>query len=233
MVVITRNNRGPLTVIIEMTVRIMFGEKPIVGFSVEVEEAWMKLKRKFRAKPIKKSSHILRKVTSASQIDKVVLPKEKEVPRSSSITSMNHLMSKFKTMEQKAIASKKDDVFCKGYKPQRLSKDDPEYGTPKKGSLTELRAKKASDHIAKEMGIVCQVIEEYGEYNKDTGKIEIKFGQLFHIYQFISDKVVGMLLRARKHKMVSFETEMLYQGRDDHQIISLLIDHDAIIKAAS
>lgn len=35
------------------------------------------------------------------------------------------------------------------------------------------------------------------------------------IYVHISDKVVGLLLRARKHKLVDFEGEILFQRRDD------------------
>eukprot|EP00064_Thunnus_orientalis_P014747 superscaffoldBa00002613_g14794 len=37
----------------------------------------------------------------------------------------------------------------------------------------------------------------------------------------ISDKVVGILLRCRKHKMLDFEGEMLWKGQDDHVIITL------------
>ena len=38
---------------------------------------------------------------------------------------------------------------------------------------------------------------------------------LFKIYNRINDKVVGLLIRARKKDLLSFEGEMLYQGRDD------------------
>lgn len=41
------------------------------------------------------------------------------------------------------------------------------------------------------------------------------------IYVAISDKVVGLLLRARKHHLVDFEGEMLFQGRDDGTLIKL------------
>ena len=45
---------------------------------------------------------------------------------------------------------------------------------------------------------------------------------IFHI------QVVGMLLRARKHGMVDFEGEMLYQRRDEATVITLLISHEQI-----
>lgn len=38
----------------------------------------------------------------------------------------------------------------------------------------------------------------------------------------VSDKVVGLLLRARKHKLVDFEGEILFQRRDDDVPIMML-----------
>ncbi len=74
------------------------------------------------------------------------------------------------------------------------------------------------------------MIEEYGRRGsgKPSDPVTITFGELFHIYQFVSDKVVGMLLCARKHGMVAFEGEMLYQRRDECAVITLLLSHDAI-----
>ena len=42
----------------------------------------------------------------------------------------------------------------------------------------------------------------------------IKFGHLFKMYTRISDKVVGILLRAKKYRLVYFEPEMLFQGKN-------------------
>ncbi|VDN25166.1 unnamed protein product [Gongylonema pulchrum] len=50
----------------------------------------------------------------------------------------------------------------------------------------------------------------------------IKFGPLFYIYAHYSEKLVGMLIRARKYKLLDFEGEMLYQRQDDDKIIRLL-----------
>lgn len=41
-------------------------------------------------------------------------------------------------------------------------------------------------------------------------------------------KVVGMLLRARKHKLVHFEGEMLYQRRDERVPVTLLRPMDEV-----
>jgi len=50
----------------------------------------------------------------------------------------------------------------------------------------------------------------------------ILFGDLFNIYNSISNKVVGLLIRARKYKLVEFEGETLFQGVNDKTPIYLL-----------
>ncbi|XP_061403061.1 uncharacterized protein LOC133338950 [Musca vetustissima] len=102
-----------------------------------------------------------------------------------------------------------------------FSKD--EYGKPLAGSLTEMRGQKANIHVLKEMLELCQIIDSEGYNVKDEPQMRvIPFGELFNIYNYISDKVVGILLRARKHKLVEFEGEMLFQRRDDDVPIFLL-----------
>uniref|UniRef100_A0AC34RPR3 Costars domain-containing protein n=1 Tax=Panagrolaimus sp. JU765 TaxID=591449 RepID=A0AC34RPR3_9BILA len=125
------------------------------------------------------------------------------------------------------ISDKKDDVYSKDWVPTKYSKMDEGYGRPKPGTLSEARAKKASKHIAREMLQLCEVIQDYGKPGT-SGKVEITFKDLFNVYTYISDKVVGILLRARKHNMVTFEGEMLFQRRDDHVIITLLLTQDDI-----
>ncbi|CAH0557187.1 unnamed protein product [Brassicogethes aeneus] len=103
-----------------------------------------------------------------------------------------------------------------------ISKED--YGKPLKGSMSESRAYKATIAVCREMMELCDVINQCGEplfteeeIKKDPSKasdprIVISFGALFAIYTTISDKVVGMLLRARKHKFLDFEGECLFQS---------------------
>ncbi|KAK6729470.1 hypothetical protein RB195_006487 [Necator americanus] len=136
-------------------------------------------------------------------------------------------MLKFRELEKEEIEGRKEDVYSKSYVPKKYSKFSAEYGTPKPGTLTEMRAKKASKHIAREMLYLCEVILEYGRFTKE-GRMEITFGKLFSVYQFISDKVVGILLRARKHHMVDFDGEMLYQRRDEDVIITLLLSDEEL-----
>ena len=49
----------------------------------------------------------------------------------------------------------------------------------------------------------------------------VRFGPLFEYYNRISNKLVGVLMRARKHGYITFVGEMLYQRRDDDVQISL------------
>ncbi|KAI1307939.1 Actin-binding Rho-activating protein [Halotydeus destructor] len=97
--------------------------------------------------------------------------------------------------------------------------DDPNYGRPVPGSKTEQRGIKAHKHMLEEVKNLCAVIRQCG-LETPQGWL-INFGELFRIYAAISDKVVGVLLRARKQKLLDFEGEMLFQRRDDHVIITL------------
>ncbi|XP_031626795.1 actin-binding Rho-activating protein [Contarinia nasturtii] len=92
-----------------------------------------------------------------------------------------------------------------------------EYGRPVAGSLTEARGQKANIHVCKDMLELCQIINSEGySHDKEHPKLKvILFGELFNIYTCINDKLVGLLLRARKHKFIDFEGEMLFQRRDD------------------
>ncbi|KAK2830585.1 hypothetical protein Q5P01_018516 [Channa striata] len=104
----------------------------------------------------------------------------------------------------------------------RIQKGQEGYGRPKEGSKTAERAKRAEKHIHREIDDMCFVIRTMADPGPD-GKIRITFGELFDRYVRISDKVVGILMRARKHGKVAFEGEMLWQGRDDEVIITLLV----------
>ncbi|XP_028285512.1 actin binding Rho activating protein b [Parambassis ranga] len=104
----------------------------------------------------------------------------------------------------------------------RLQKGQDGYGRPKEGTKTAERAKRAEQHIHREIDDMCYVIRTMVDPDPD-GKTRVTFGQLFDRYVRISDKVVGILMRARKHGKVAFEGEMLWQGQDDGVIITLLV----------
>ncbi|KAK0166738.1 hypothetical protein PV327_004227 [Microctonus hyperodae] len=91
------------------------------------------------------------------------------------------------------------------------------------GSQSDIRGRKATAHILKEILELCEIIYQNGQPCKDHPEITgISFGDLFNIYVAISDKCVGLLLRARKQGLVEFEGECLFQRRDDNVPVFLV-----------
>lgn len=105
-------------------------------------------------------------------------------------------------------------------KRTKLTKEDLKYGKPVEGTLTEYRGHKAKNFIAQNIIECCETVRSLGEPKCD-GTYEIKFGTLFKAYERINDKVVGLLVRARRHGLVDFPGEMLYQRQDDDVVIKL------------
>lgn len=102
-----------------------------------------------------------------------------------------------------------------------LKKVDVNYGNPLEGSKTEKRGYKAKDFITNNIVDCCDVIKNLGQEQED-GTYTITFGELFKAYERINDKVVGLLVRARKHGFVEFPGEMLYQRQDDDVVIRMV-----------
>lgn len=139
-----------------------------------------------------------------------------ESPLSSKVAMFNNAVSKHKESQHL-------NPFSQAGGLPRPTFNKGEYGKPLAGSLTEQRGQKANIHVLKEMLELCQIIDSEGYNVKDEPEMKvIPFGELFNIYQYISDKVVGILLRTRKHKLVEFEGEVLFQHRDEEVPIFLL-----------
>jgi len=106
--------------------------------------------------------------------------------------------------------------------PKQLLKPE-EYGKPKPGSLTEFRGMKANIQVYQEMIELCLIIHQEGKPVEGEPDLrEISFGELFQIYVHSNDKVVGLLLRARKYQLLTFEGEVLFQKYHDHVPVYLL-----------
>ncbi len=103
----------------------------------------------------------------------------------------------------------------------KLSKDDANYAKPVEGSMTAIRGQAAGERISNEIKELIQIIKVMGKKGED-GVHRIHFGLLFNVYLKISNKLVGILMRARKQGLIHFEGEMLWQRRDDHVVITLL-----------
>ncbi|XP_061076504.1 actin-binding Rho-activating protein [Conger conger] len=155
---------------------------------------------------------------------------EQESPRKSRpkirVSSMGDLKAKWAQWSQQHIDGQKLNPFSEEFDydlamSQRLQKGDEGYGKPKEGTKTAERGERAQRHIRREMDDMCYIIRDMGRVGED-GRICMTFGRLFGRYVKISDKVVGILLRCRKHGMLDFPGEMLWQGQDDDIIITLL-----------
>ncbi|XP_069477599.1 actin-binding Rho-activating protein [Ambystoma mexicanum] len=141
-------------------------------------------------------------------------------------SQVNSIKGKWQKWADHHITNQKLNPFSDEFDPElalstRLRKGDEGYGRPKEGSKTAERARRAEAHIHREIDDMCFIISTMAEPGTN-GMVQITFGELFDRYVRISDKVVGILMRARKHGLLHFEGEMLWQGRDDHVIITLL-----------
>nr|XP_046240962.1 actin-binding Rho-activating protein [Scatophagus argus] len=142
------------------------------------------------------------------------------------IVTTNDIKNRWQQWSEQHIEGQKLNPFSEEFDydyamAQRLRKGESGYGRPKEGSKTAERGDRAQKHIHREMEEMVWIIKEMGFQDKQ-GRTIVTFGRLFDRYVKISDKVVGILLRCRKHKMLDFEGEMLWKGQDDHVIITLM-----------
>ncbi|XP_058486438.1 actin-binding Rho-activating protein [Solea solea] len=141
------------------------------------------------------------------------------------IATMNDIRGRWQQWSEQHIEGQKLNPFSEEFDQefamaQRLCKGDTGYGRPKDGSKTAERGDRAQRHIHREMEEMVWIIRDMGIKDK-KGHCVITFGRLFDRYVKISDKVVGILLRCRKHNMLDFKGEMLWKGQDDGVIITL------------
>ncbi|CDW55546.1 Costars domain containing protein [Trichuris trichiura] len=136
---------------------------------------------------------------------------------------MSVALAKFQQMSDEAAKANVNDVFSPSWTPPKFDRNDPDYGRPKHGSLTEKRGIAAGNHISREIIQLCELISEFGDPQPD-GTVTITFGKLFDVYTYVSDKVG----KARRHKIVDFAGEMLYQRQDENVIIRMLLPMEKI-----
>lgn len=152
--------------------------------------------------------------------------------RPPSISSVQDLKENWQKWSSEHQEYQKKNPFSHDTRPSVLvpQRGQGDYGRPLHGSMTEQRGKDAHTHVSKEVEELCEVIRSIGETgDRDEGGgggkrkvVTVKFGKLFEHYVTISNKLVGILIRARKQRLVEFQGEMLWQGQDDHVVITLL-----------
>ena len=129
----------------------------------------------------------------------------------------------FNEQAAKAEEESKSNPFSKNFTGgAKLKKGDAGYGRAVAGSKTEERANAAQQWVEVEIAKLVTVIQSHGAPDAKTGRVTVTFGVLFNAYADISDTLVGILMRARKRKVLAFEADMLFQGVHDHVEISVL-----------
>eukprot|EP00056_Hartaetosiga_gracilis_P009153 m.131222 g.131222 ORF g.131222 m.131222 type:complete len:256 (-) comp13071_c0_seq3:506-1273(-) len=92
----------------------------------------------------------------------------------------------------------------------------------KKGELSQKRAIQAAKWVDKEIRKLMEAIEKYGKATGVGDQIAVTYGILFKHTQNVFEALSGTLRTAKKHKIVSFDSEVLFQGTHDHIVITLL-----------
>jgi len=95
------------------------------------------------------------------------------------------------------------------------------YGKPIPGSASDKRGQEYQKAVTLEVMGLCRIIFSRG-FRLSNGHTLMLFKDIFQIYQSISNKVVGILARARKNRLVHFEGETLFQGESDDTNVTLL-----------
>jgi len=117
----------------------------------------------------------------------------------------------------------KQNPFSRDYDPELVKIKPGEKGYAEPLGLTKERGDKAKKHIYREIIDLVSHVNSLCQ-DDEVGNRYCTFKQIFDRYVKISDKVVGMLIRARKHGFIDFEGEMLWQRQDDDVRIYLLVD---------
>lgn len=74
----------------------------------------------------------------------------------------------------------------------------------------------------KEIRKLIGFIQELGTVRAGEALPEVTFGELFTATENAMEAVAGTLKTAKKFKVVSFDSEVLFQGTHDHVVIRLL-----------
>lgn len=134
---------------------------------------------------------------------------------------MKNLAAMWDAKDKKAKEEQTTNVFSAGYTgTKKLKKGDKGYGSAPEGSASAARAKKATEWVKARIIQLVGVITDIGKPGAD-GLPYTDFGTLFVTYEKITDTLVGILQRAKKYGVVTFEGEMLFQGQSDRVVIAL------------
>jgi len=147
--------------------------------------------------------------------EKKIEPKKVAGGIASRLKQWQDKMSDFEEKQSK-------NVFSGAYDGGAAPKPgDANYGKAVAGSATEMRAKAAAEWVDKEIDKLIQVIKKVGTVD-EKGQHSVTFGVLFVTYQDISDTLVGILMRAKKRKRITYPGDMLFQGQHNSVVITVI-----------
>lgn len=90
------------------------------------------------------------------------------------------------------------------------------------------RGKQAADWTDTQIRKLIAVVQKHGKKNAG-GKFEIDFRSLFKATEDIFDALAGLLRTAKKYEVIGFTADMLLQGQNDRDVITLLKEkHDGV-----
>uniref|UniRef100_A0A671KXB9 Actin binding Rho activating protein b n=1 Tax=Sinocyclocheilus anshuiensis TaxID=1608454 RepID=A0A671KXB9_9TELE len=146
------------------------------------------------------SLHILRGKKDVEDANKINALSKKH-------SAVGNLKSRWQNWASEHTINQKLNPFSEDFDYEysmltRLRKGEEGYGRPKEGSKTAERARRAEAHIHREIDDMCFIIRTMEDPDPD-GYTRVTFGDLFDRYVRISDKVVGILMRARKQGKVA------------------------------
>ncbi|PIO65535.1 hypothetical protein TELCIR_12788 [Teladorsagia circumcincta] len=101
--------------------------------------------------------------------------------------SARETIKRFNAVAAKADEELKKNPYSDSYQVPQYDKNSSDYGRPPPGSKTEARGIRAGVHVCREILFLCEIINENAE-GEEPHKW-IKFGKLFYVYAFYSDKV--------------------------------------------
>lgn len=163
-------------------------------------------------------------MTSKDIVNTVGQPIDFEaVPTTMRVSERIKLLQKKILYEDNSDESKENNSFEPPQKASRLKRGDIGYGTAKDGSKSAARVSEANSWVNCEIDKLMEIIQRNAtKIDSKSGFRYITFGALFNMYVDLSNSLVGTLLRARKRKLIAYEGEILYQGKDDSVRITIL-----------
>mmetsp|Transcript_6826 Transcript_6826/g.12044 ORF Transcript_6826/g.12044 Transcript_6826/m.12044 type:complete len:431 (+) Transcript_6826:155-1447(+) len=187
----------------------------------EEQRKWQEQQAKLKALDEERQRKQREEAEQLIEQKKAQAERHKSVPKAAPGGILSRIQGWNKQVEGMQEADRENPFSANFSGPAAPRPGEEGYGRAKAGTKTAERAAKAQEWVDKEIDKFVSVVKDIGEPGPD-GKISVTFGKLFITYQDISDTLVGIMMRAKKRKHIHYEGDMLFQGRDNHVLVTLL-----------